>query len=393
MESNYYFIQDNLTEIISICFEFKHAYIISTSTKYTSNSIYFAPHVEIKINSSLNIFHKFINIKILSYYHDFNCDITHKLSTLTTLEDLAIKYTQCHTYTFIDIKKIERLTSFRSEHYLKIFRTTNDTPEEILLMEKNDLQKLTLNCDGSEKIKAIINCPQLTYLNLSTSRSNFRQPFDVVYNEIVSNLRHLTLKYVDFNMTQSFKNLTYLYMKDFFRSLCLNNLENLRSLHLVNIHGNLFIGNLSKLTNMNVSHCIYNIEIYNLNNLKTVSLNDCEINHDDKIKLLENENIKYLNIDDFEYHGNAKVFRWKQEKMLIDDKIFDVHKLRSLKHLTHLILINYQYRRDIFCLEALRKLTMDTILNNIKTNAEVLVIHMTNEEAKLKYGEYLLSDI
>lgn len=178
------------------------------------------------------------------------------------------------------------------------------------------------------------------------------------------------------------------------------NLKNLEFLSVKYSSHSVIIENLSRLTQLHLICCFQKIKISNLNNLKNVTMDECNIDQEEKIKIFEIKNLTYLDIDGFQHNEKMeeRLKLFYQEQMLIDGCIQE-RKLIQFNHLTHLILINNKRPNHLHRLKYLQKITIgcDNMMDDKKKiqyyttgipNARKEF--MKNEEAKLKYGKYLV---
>ena len=411
MESIYYLITDNATEIISLFQSFSKASSLSFSSKYLSKTIYNVSMVEITSKYSLFISHKFANIKTLIYDQQIVHGATNRLLDLSTLENLAINYTEHNIIEHIDFNKLNRLTSFELKYNANSFFHSPEYENYFFDVTASNLKRLILEYSNSQFVTTLIDCPSLIYLHLDSKSRASQQVFEIKYDNI-SNLQELRLRQIDFDMNCSFDNLKYLKIQTYRRALYLTHLQTLESVYLQNIQYNIVIANLRELTDIKILCCrrnitiqhliklknlyiddIFHIEISSLNNLNNVTLLDCRMSNVSKIKFFEMKNIKHLNINDLVYHKQVekRLIQLKQEKRAIEGEC-SFNKLISLKRLTHLILINNSNINDVRTLKYLKKLTVGSSSyypKEIKTKTHVNRINLPVEYARTKYTKYI----
>lgn len=414
MENIYCPVPDNIAEIISIIQSFRYALSLSKSSKYLSYIIYHVPNMTYNKSVPLSIFKKFVHAKKLTYIQHADQNISHQLRNLIKLEDLKVHYVGFNIFQDMNFKILNRLTSLEMQFY-SFAHWKNTSIEEITFcIETNNLQKLTLNYACHQKIKTIINCPNLIYFDWNRLGSRATQPFEINYFEMTHNLQDLILISVDFELDKwSFDKLTHLNVKIHQQDLNLNHLRNLILLSISDVCVNITIEKLRYLTYIYLNSCHRNIKIHDLpnlrrlkvyektkkldidsvNNLETVRLRSGHVGKFIRFKFCEMKHVKNLNINRLQYdsYSDKRILQLKQEKRIIQGEC-SLDELKCLDRLTHLVLINNHEITNVECLKHLRKLTKTFdgySFDEIIVKQDVVVKHMTVDEALIRYAKYM----
>lgn len=193
-------------------------------------------------------------------------------------------------------------------------------------------------------------------------------------------------------------------------------MSNLLKLSIHECHNHIILDNMLKLTYLKITdHTSANLKC-RFENLKILELGSKEINifninihnlqtvilykpwcgkKEQYDSLMQLNNVKYLKINIFIYDNNIekRLFEFRCHIIAVEGE-FKLNKLIPLTHLTHLILINNRYTRNVGGLKNLEKLTLASDYYHKKgvvTESIVRTDKISILEARRLYSSYLMA--
>lgn len=430
MEENYFFISDNINEIIFICYSTKTAYQISFSHQNLFHYFYNLPKIDdkFKLNNKRLHISKFIRLKDLTCYFNFGyyLSILTSLTLLTTLNTLKLNLRNISSFDVINVKNFTNLTRLRLKNdaynnkfvynHSLIKRLKNYPNLHIFSLTSIhcNVEIWTLTLDNNNFFSCFM-CSKLTSLRLKSCSTQI-----VYFHENYrKNLLELDLGYFTTPHDYIFDKLTSLKIYNSYTSINLLNMKKLKKFTLNPVGRRRYKQNIDIQHTRNLHDLILNrIQLVNIGDVKIKNndedmcviiddnmpkLTRLKIKTDDKfdilirnacnlqsLKSIEYNDFKFTSVDDF------MKFVMTNKTWIVNGEIGKKEWIMKQYDVTHLVLINNKAFKNLDVLCDLRKVTYANEKStydckNFRIRQEVKTIRMNVKECKEIYLKYMLS--
>lgn len=406
MEYIYHLIHDNIHEFVSILDMCKTLHHITMTEKVIRSYIYNIHTFVVHKISSLKFFYKCNNLTCLYFNYPFRRDALSKFNLcdkLKHLQFLSVAIYLSHNYinsTFFTLTQLKSLSLIDFVSETIWYKSINNITNLILL------ENLRLKCDINISEKRIIDwshyLTRLTnFMFCEKNSSNIK--LNTVLKRVIgvlsykmesyfsrySNLENVRVnllnyfpsdKSLEINITNPKLTELYLYSNRFLTNLLVSNdcFERISHLTLENVG---FVNNHMRASNLISLHilrsepfdfqCVIQ-KFITSTHLTNIILNDCHF-----------DNISQI----LKYHEDLK-------EIMIVGEIQNGKKLKCVKHLEHLILVNNKFFVNFRDFEKLKRITLantDSEMNSrrLRHKKDVEIIYSESELCIEKYKHRL----